>query len=389
MTLASGQEVTRRLTLTGIPFSMAAVRIVGRAECRAIDDAATTFAVWEQARTALTAAQITARARAVTATTVTYERTMDPDFRQILEQSTAIHSEFVTEPWQSLAARTVRQVGYVTTDRDGSTTYSVPGLDVLLSSTFLEDHCFSLTNGDDKRRIGISFEPTRERGAKRDIGEIRGRIWLDRASSELRSLDFRYVNVSPEQEANSGGAMEFVRLKNGAWAISSWNIRMPELEQRIRSRALGGSDLRVASIKVTGGELALATQGQDTLWARAPLVLSGTIRDSAPAAGARVRLAGTALSDTADSRRSLVRDYSLDAADSASGAKKTCYAQVYLDRHFVYHGRPAEPLFDINSIPPDRIEAIEYYASPAQTPAMYTQLNSTCGVVVIWTRRSP
>jgi hypothetical protein len=35
------------------------------------------------------------------------------------------------------------------------------------------------------------------------------------------------------------------------------------------------------------------------------------------------------------------------------------------------------------------IEAVEYYSSPAQTPSMYNRLNSTCGVFVIHTRRSP
>ncbi len=46
-----------------------------------------------------------------------------------------------------------------------------------------------------------------------------------------------------------------------------------------------------------------------------------------------------------------------------------------------------EPLFDINSIPVSEIEAIEYYASAAQTPMKYSVLNSQCGVVVIHTLR--
>jgi hypothetical protein len=45
------------------------------------------------------------------------------------------------------------------------------------------------------------------------------------------------------------------------------------------------------------------------------------------------------------------------------------------------------PLFDVNSIAPDRIEAIEFYSSPAQTPAKYSGLGSVCGVLVIYTRR--
>jgi hypothetical protein len=77
-----------------------------------------------------------------------------------------------------------------------------------------------------------------------------------------------------------------------------------------------------------------------------------------------------------------------DRMDKALGAHPSCYAQVYLDNLEVYSGRDEEPLFDVNSIPPSQIEGIEYYATPAQTPSQYTRLNSTCGVLVIWTRSS-
>lgn len=208
ISLASGQEVTQRIVLTGIPTALGAVRVVGRSSCGSMGDpSAATFAAWDQARTALTATQLTASARAVTATTVTYERTMDPGFRQVLQQSADVHSGFVTQPWRSLPPQAVRRIGYITTDHDGTTTYSAPGLDVLLSNAFFEDHCFRIAKGSDKRRIGVAFEPAPEREVKRDIAEIRGTLWLDRTSSELRSIDFRYVNVTAEQEANAGGGM--------------------------------------------------------------------------------------------------------------------------------------------------------------------------------------
>jgi hypothetical protein len=84
----------------------------------------------------------------------------------------------------------------------------------------------------------------------------------------------------------------------------------------------------------------------------------------------------------------------LDESDSAKRAPRwECYALVYLDNHLVFRGqkigRPPrwEPLFDINSIPVAEIEAIQYYASAAQTPAKYATLNSQCGVLVIHTIR--
>jgi hypothetical protein len=82
----------------------------------------------------------------------------------------------------------------------------------------------------------------------------------------------------------------------------------------------------------------------------------------------------------------------LDAEDRLRGAAACeCYAQVYLDKHLVYRGTAieGEPLFNLNSVPVDQIEAIEYYGGPSQTPLTYSRLNSNCGVLVIHTRRSP
>lgn len=64
-----------------------------------------------------------------------------------------------------------------------------------------------------------------------------------------------------------------------------------------------------------------------------------------------------------------------------------CYAQVYLDDRLMNNQRPTEP-FDVNSIPIDQIAGVEFYRSPATTPARYNMLNSVCGVMLIWTRKS-
>ena len=80
----------------------------------------------------------------------------------------------------------------------------------------------------------------------------------------------------------------------------------------------------------------------------------------------------------------------LDRTDQVKRAPLwDCYALVFVDDHLVFGNRKyanvMEPLFDINSIPVAQIEAIEYYASAAQTPMKYSILNSQCGVVVIHT----
>ncbi|MEX2152996.1 MAG: hypothetical protein WD825_06615 [Gemmatimonadaceae bacterium] len=71
----------------------------------------------------------------------------------------------------------------------------------------------------------------------------------------------------------------------------------------------------------------------------------------------------------------------------AYGYRCGCYAKVYLDRQLMNPQTPTEP-FDVNSIATAMIEAVEWYAGPAQLPPELNKLNSVCGVLVIHTRRS-
>jgi hypothetical protein len=96
---------------------------------------------------------------------------------------------------------------------------------------------------------------------------------------------------------------------------------------------------------------------------------------------------------------------SVNREDAVAGAASAgCYATIYLDNMRVYSpgransGQPkheqgvwfvenALPLFDVNSIPPSSIQAIEFYAGAAQIPSKYMGLDTHCGVLVIHTRR--
>jgi hypothetical protein len=80
--------------------------------------------------------------------------------------------------------------------------------------------------------------------------------------------------------------------------------------------------------------------------------------------------------------------YNPDATERARGVVAGCYARVYLDGALLNSSSPAEPV-NLNEFFVGSVEAIEYYSGPAQTPNKYSRLNSTCGVLVIHTRRSP
>ncbi len=301
LTLLAGATVNRRIVLTGVRVALDTVHIVDRGTCHTTGDAGmATFAVWEQVRTALAATQLTASARVIVATTVRFTRTLDPTMEHVRGQIADVRSDYVEQPWRSLSADSLRRFGYVVSGPADSTTYYAPGLDVLASDSFIEDHCFHLVPAPDPRTIGVTFEPLPSRGR---LADIRGTLWLDRATSELRQLEFHYVNppnMQRDQGERAGGDMEFSRMQDGGWVISAWDIRMPMLAAETN---LGRQEAHVAAIRVSGGVLAMARQGADTLWTRQPLALKGMVVDSASGKGvanARVMLRGTQLEATSD-----------------------------------------------------------------------------------------
>ena len=67
----------------------------------------------------------------------------------------------------------------------------------------------------------------------------------------------------------------------------------------------------------------------------------------------------------------------LDGMDIAAGAPLACYLDVYLDGAQIYDSSARKmPLFNLNSIGPAEIQAVEVYTSAAQIPAQY---NKTSG----------
>ena len=81
-----------------------------------------------------------------------------------------------------------------------------------------------------------------------------------------------------------------------------------------------------------------------------------------------------------------IQGHQLDKQDAARGARPQCYALVWLDGVLVYGYRDREPLFDVNSVSPADLEAIEYYAGGGQVPTKLAGSNAACGVLVLWTR---
>ena len=267
-----GGEVEKRVTLSGAQVALDTVRVVDRNSCRVMSDsaAAATFSVLEQARTALAAAQLTLGVRSISATTTAYDRQLDAEGRRVIQQFARTTTAYVTQPWRAITPDSAHRAGFVSVANDNTTTYFAPSIDILQSNVFVEDHCFRLvTDKKQPTSVGVAFDPSPER---RKLPEIKGTLWMDKRTAELQRLDYRYVNISSEQEgAGAGGDVAFARLTNGGWVISRWNIRMPVLEQIIRTQALSRRRMQsVAAIQVVGGEVTLATRTTgnvvDTAW---------------------------------------------------------------------------------------------------------------------------
>lgn len=74
-------------------------------------------------------------------------------------------------------------------------------------------------------------------------------------------------------------------------------------------------------------------------------------------------------------------------ADQRRGASSgVCYAAVVLNNVFVYRGNDDEQLFDLSSLSPSEILAIEVYRGGATMPLEYNATRKTCGLLVIWTK---
>ncbi|MEP6989674.1 MAG: carboxypeptidase regulatory-like domain-containing protein [bacterium] len=78
-----------------------------------------------------------------------------------------------------------------------------------------------------------------------------------------------------------------------------------------------------------------------------------------------------------------------DPHDSRS--PRACYAQVVVDGIRIYApdavNQFAPP--DLDQFDSARLDAVEFYAGPASTPAEFAGVGAQCGTLVLWTRRSP
>jgi hypothetical protein len=160
---------------------------------------------------------------------IRFMRKLDVRTWRVLFESRRTVMSDASRPFRSLAAEDLSIDGYVRQNHDGSVDYFAPDADVLLSETFLTDHCFRVVSGLGRElhenHIGLGFEPV----PKRTTPDIRGVLWLDAKTAELRTLEFTYTWLPyDERTKDFGGVVDFFRTLGGQWIVRNWRIRTPE-----------------------------------------------------------------------------------------------------------------------------------------------------------------
>jgi hypothetical protein len=176
-------------------------------------------------------------------------------------------------------------------------------VDVLLSDRFLDSHCFFLRRDrDHDDQIGLAFEPVRGRR----VPDIEGTLWIDEATSELRSLEFEYVHM-PANVARGprGGLANFHRLPNGAFVIREWSIHSPLVRlERSGIGALATEEQRLFGLYAEGAEVLSIVDRQGSTVQKAQRgIIAGIVWDritNEPLQGANVYLVGTNIGATTD-----------------------------------------------------------------------------------------
>ena len=267
-----------------LPFvpSLLSVLFVPTSRVRSVDDAhnyrvcgvphaanAEVTTLWEAVKTALVATQSTSGGQEVMANVSRFDRTVSRDGKVLASQPLREGAISARRPYITLMPSVVAKAGYVVED-SSQVEYYAPDVDILLSSQFAESHCFDVQSPPSahKEWIGLSFRPRDDRSGIKDIA---GTYWLDRATSALRQIDFRYTQVPPAyQAANVGGNLWFAHLPNGLWVLSRWEIRMPQgqVQSRImfqHSQARDQTQVTVESLRVAGGDVKSVTVGPDII----------------------------------------------------------------------------------------------------------------------------
>lgn len=296
--LAAGQTHVVDVVVDGLLYALPEVTVEAVPICAVRrNQQQRVAALWDEAWTALTAARVSARDRPMRAQLVRHVLTIDLENTATLGESRMALENAMERPFTSLSADSLSAIGYWRELPGDSIEYYGPDAEVLLSEAFRRDHCYSVADGGRERPglIGLAFEPVRGR----TLPDLRGTLWMDARTFELRFVEFEYSRLPyGDVPARVGGEVHFARLSDGAWMVRRWYIRVPTYRRSTRGdgvapilRAALDSLATLHRLVEEGGSLIM----DELPWPERPASLRGVVQDSTgrPMRGATVRLTGT------------------------------------------------------------------------------------------------
>jgi hypothetical protein len=304
--LTLGATDTARVQLTlGAAQRLSTVRVTDRERCQVRPEEGQAAArLWDEARKALSNVALAEERGATPVRLVRFARMFRSDGRGLARESWSLAPSPVRQ-FRSASVEVLNLEGFVQGTRapGGRDTlvYSAPDAEVLLSEAFLESHCLRAVAPSSRRagQLGLAFEPVKRRGRKRT--DVRGTLWVDTATYELRDFEFTYTDL-PENAppGHAGGRVAFARLPDGTWYVDAWQITMPSVEEFVSTRPGSSTMLSPSAspVRVVEQSPTRAEQGGRTLVPGPPrvpdgkTVILGAVIDSSdgvqPIVGARV-----------------------------------------------------------------------------------------------------
>jgi hypothetical protein len=284
------------LRVAALPVRLATVKVLGRDRCRTNpEEGEGTVLIWEEIRKALASAAWSGEQEFFFYRKYSYQRELNAGRNRIIEERGTSAAGVSDPPYRSVPAERLAREGYIVDRLDG-TWYYVPDAYVLLDPGFLGTHCFHVVRDTRNRPgwVGLAFEPMRDR----EQADVRGTLWLDETTSELRTLEVQHTRIPDGLDDDRvGGTVDFLMLPSGAWIVRQWQIRTPIVTITEDSRRLQRRRASAQGFRDIGGEIYEVSRGASSIVFEAPMAtISGTVFDSTkghPLEGAFVSVAGT------------------------------------------------------------------------------------------------
>ncbi|HEX9165169.1 MAG TPA: hypothetical protein VF862_04625, partial [Gemmatimonadales bacterium] len=302
---AAGESSRREVSLEANPFELPELETRVVASCASEAEGGVgpeVAALWEEIQKALVATRITQEGDLVVVRGRTWERRLDRQHALVRED---LLTDRVTTgvPFVTVSPEVLARSGFVTR-RGILEFYAGPDAALLTSEAFLSTHCFRAVPGprDQPGVVGLGFRPV----DTREVTDIDGVLWIDRASRELRFLEYRYTGLAgAAARSAAGGRVNFRRLPSGAWIVDDWWIRTPSVALVV-DRKTGmptGRDSLLGYLETAGRAEVMPRGAAVPATLGPPAILVGELHDSlsnGPLVGARVSVPGvrdTAVSD--------------------------------------------------------------------------------------------